>query len=397
MFLTKILFLILIIICIFFYILYIWDFAFVLLVIAVSLPIVMFVTTLITKFFLSAELAFSDNTAAKNENFPVQLCISNRSIFPLGKAEAYIEYYNIFNNEITNLELHLPVPARNSQRVTFKLNSKFCGIIKIKCACIKIYDPLRIFCFKTCKNISTEITVMPDNHDISGLSVCNDHVNEESNSFSEYTSGDDPSEVFDLRDYIPGDKLNRIHWKLSSKKDNLIVKEYSLPTDASSMIFLDLKCYEDSAYTLPVFDTLIETLFSLSGFMLQNERCHTIAFYNSIQNCFTKYNVSNEEDLSITVREIIRSFNDNLFCESPDRFFNEYQLNSLSSFTFISSSSELSFFSNIDDNVEADIKNALIVVKSKDSALENISKHTDINTIPVVIGRISSSIKDIEV
>ena len=100
MLLTKILFLILIIICIFFYILYIWDFAFVLLVIAVSLPIVMFVTTLITKFFLSAELAFSDNTAAKNENFPVQLCISNRSIFPLGKAEAYIEYYNMFLQEI---------------------------------------------------------------------------------------------------------------------------------------------------------------------------------------------------------------------------------------------------------------------------------------------------------
>lgn len=396
MLLTKILFLILIIICTFFYILYIWDFALVLLVISLSLPLVMFVSTFITKFFLHADFALSDDTASKNENFPVQLCISNRSIFPLGKAEAYIEYYNVFNNQITPLELHMPVPARNSQRVTFKLNSKFCGIIKIRCAYIKIYDPLRIFCFKTCRNISTEIAVMPDNHDISGLTICTGHVNEESDSFSEHTPGDDPSEVFDLRDYVPGDKLNRIHWKLSSKKDNLIVKEYSLPTDVSSMILLDLKCYEDSAYTLPVFDTLIETLYSLSGFMLENERSHIIAFYNSRQNCFSEHTVANEEDLANTLRELVYSFNDNLFCEPPDVFFNEHQLNSLSSFTFITSSSESSFLSYIDDNIDADIKNAVIVVKSKDPALENIRKHTAINKIPVIIGRVSSSIKDIE-
>ena len=49
MIITKILFLLLIIICIFFYILYIWDFSLILMIIFMALPAVMFVTSLITK------------------------------------------------------------------------------------------------------------------------------------------------------------------------------------------------------------------------------------------------------------------------------------------------------------------------------------------------------------
>ena len=176
----------------------------------------------------------------------------------MGKAEAHIEYYNVFNNQITSFELYLPVQARNSQRVTFQISSKFCGIIKIQNSELILFDPLRIFKFRTGRNIRTEVAVVPSGYEISGTINYTDRVNEESENFSEYRPGDDPSEVFDLREYVPGDKLNRIHWKLSSKKDEFIVKEFSLPIDVPCVVFLDLKCYEDSDYTLPVFDTLVE-------------------------------------------------------------------------------------------------------------------------------------------
>lgn len=37
--------------------------------------------------------------------------------------------------------------------------------------------------------------------------------------------GYDFSEITGIREYIPGDKLQNIHWKLSTKKDELMVKE----------------------------------------------------------------------------------------------------------------------------------------------------------------------------
>ncbi|MDE7137442.1 MAG: DUF58 domain-containing protein [Ruminococcus sp.] len=396
MILTKILFLILIVICVFFYILYVWNFSLILLIIFVTLPIVMFVTTLITKHMIKAEFAVQNKTTPKNSSFPVQLCVTNKSIFPIGKAEAHIEYYNIFNNQINEFELLFPVQARNTQRITFQLSSKYCGILKIRSAYIDIYDPLRIFKFRTGKNVQAEIAVMPEIHEVNGAISYTDRESEESSVFSENTAGDDPSEIFDLRDYINGDKLNRIHWKLSSKKDELIVKEYSMPVDVPCMLFLNLKCYEDSEYTLPVFDTLVETLISVSQFMIENERIHTIVYYNSETRDFSEVNITSPEILAATVRNLILSISDNLYCEPPERYFQINSNISLSSFTFITSVPNTAVLHYIEENVDADIRNSVVVVKSPESAAEACSGLSELNTVPVVIGRITSSIKDIE-
>jgi len=392
----KLLFIVLIIICAVFYVMYIWNFALVLLIIISALPVVMFVTTLITKHLMEVSFSVKNETAPKNENFPVQIRIKNRSIFPIGKAEAHIEYYNVFNNQINTFELYMPIQAMNSQSVTFQLSSKFCGIVKIKCACIYISDPLRIFKFKTGKNMQSEIAVLPEGHEISGSVCCSDRINEESLVFSETKAGDDPSEVFDLRDYHAGDKLNRIHWKLSSKKDEFIVKDYSLPVDIPATLFLNLRCYEDSKYTLPVFDTLIETLVSVSQFMLENERIHSIAYFNEKENRFVERIVYDSESLSQIISELIFSINDNMYCEQPEIYFFDNENLSLSSFTFITSVPDTNILAYIDEKVDADIKNAVIVVKNQEQSQSISEGFAELNTIPITIGRITSSVKDIQ-
>lgn len=396
MVITKILFLLLIVICIFFYILYVWNFSLILLIIFVTLPVVMFVTTLITKLSTKTEFAVQSKTTPKNTSFPVQLCITNNSIFPVGKAEAHIEYYNIFNNQINEFELLFPLQARNTQRVTFQLSSKYCGILKIRSVYINIYDPLRMFRFRTGKNITTEIVVMPEIHEINGAIDYTDREIEESSVFSENTAGDDPSEVFDLRDYVMGDKLNRIHWKLSSKKDELIVKDYSMPVDVPCMLFLNLKCYEDSEYTLPVFDTLVETLISVSQFLIENERIHTIVYYNASMREFCETDITSPEILAQTVKNLIISISDNLYCEPPEKYFQTNSNISLSSFTFITSAPDTPVLHYIEENIDADIRNAVVIVKSPENAADACAGLTELNTIPVVIGRITSSIRDIE-
>ena len=51
--------------------------------------------------------------------------------------------------------------------------------------------------------------------------------------------GDDPSEVFQLREYQQGDDVRRIHWKLSSKLDKLILRESSQTVDRSLLVYWD--------------------------------------------------------------------------------------------------------------------------------------------------------------
>jgi len=396
MLLTKILFLVLIIVCFFFHILYLGDFALVLLIIMIMLPVIMFAITYYTKKKIRVEFAVKDKVVAKGQSFPVQLVVTNTGIFPVGKAEAHIEYYNVFNNQITTFELYLPIQSRNSQRVTFQISSRFCGIIKIKNSQLVIFDPLRIFKFKTAKNIHTEVAVIPEGQDIDGTINYTDRINDESDNFSEHKPGDDPSEVFDLREYIPGDKLNRIHWKLSSKKDEFIVKEYSLPIDVPCMLFLNLKCYDDSDYTLPVFDTLVESLLSVSQFLIANERAHQVVYFNAKQKDFVERNIENTEMLGDMIKELVLSVNDNLYCESPEAYFTEHNIAPLSSFTFITSVPDTNILEYIDEEVDADLKNSIVVVKDSDDGMKVQSDYKGMNIIPVAIGRISASIKDIE-
>ena len=43
-----------------------------------------------------------------------------------------------------------------------------------------------------------------------------------------------------IREYVPGDAYNRIHWKTSARQGELLVKEFELEQTADVLIFLDL-------------------------------------------------------------------------------------------------------------------------------------------------------------
>lgn len=102
--------------------------------------------------------------------------------------------------------------------------SKHCGCVSITAKYAKIYDftgiffiPIKLDC-----NISCDImpktkkpSVLPDSSKISILGY-----KPKNGGFSDY---------YELRQYQSGDSLKNIHWKLSSKYDDLIVREPSTP------------------------------------------------------------------------------------------------------------------------------------------------------------------------
>lgn len=51
--------------------------------------------------------------------------------------------------------------------------------------------------------------------------------------------GNDPSEMYDIREYVPGDDIRSIHWKLSSKTDSLILREPSNPSHYRVAVLAD--------------------------------------------------------------------------------------------------------------------------------------------------------------
>ena len=60
-----------------------------------------------------------------------------------------------------------------------------------------------------------------------------------SDVYAEDRPGPDQSQTYELRDYRSGDSLRSIHWKLSSRSDNWIVREGSWPVGQSLLLLLE--------------------------------------------------------------------------------------------------------------------------------------------------------------
>lgn len=61
----------------------------------------------------------------------------------------------------------------------------------------------------------------------------------DSDIYSAEKPGSDPGEIFAIREYIPGDSIRQIHWKLSEKCDKTMVREFGLQVVNDMLVLLE--------------------------------------------------------------------------------------------------------------------------------------------------------------
>ena len=90
----------------------------------------------------------------------------------------------------------------------------------------------------------------------------------ESDEYSATRPGNDPGEVFGVREYIPGDPIQRLHWKLSQKTDQLMVREFGLPVLRQCAVLAETT----SSKSRPeLHDMVAEIVFSLAESMFMKQ------------------------------------------------------------------------------------------------------------------------------
>ncbi len=137
---------------------------------------------------------------------------------------------------------------------------------------------------------SATITVMPKLYEIPLILTPNAMIfNGDSDEYHSEKSGDDPSEIFNVREYRDGDKIRSIHWKQSAKADTLMVKEMSLPLGSSVGLIIN---------STGNLDLILDYIACLS-FTLINQGCiHTVIWFDSKRNVIRKETLSDLDGLN---------------------------------------------------------------------------------------------------
>lgn len=293
----KTAYIILLIISALFAVLYLGSFSVILFCVLIILPILLWLSLLYIRFSLDVTIETGNILFHRNTPQVINLVIKNRSFLPVGKAAALIVFSGAAINDAIPVSLSFPIPAKNTTTVQLNISVPHCGLNNITLKHLQITDYIRLFSHKIRYKAETSVFVLPSAVDLNySLNIPCSPSDEESNIYSKLRPGDDPSEVYQIREYRPGDMPKRIHWKLSSRTDTTWVKEYSLPICQKTAILIDYSYLDSSSADL--MDIALDAAYSLARALIKQEIPTTIYWISSQSDKIIWNDVNSDADIN---------------------------------------------------------------------------------------------------
>lgn len=289
-----------------FVILYVDSLSLLLFLVVLALPVLMFLLLLLARVLTRITVELDRQVATVGEAVPLRFHIRNLSFVALPGIRAKVLYSGGFLGGASKNEITFPLNAMTKQTVTCDLESDHIGVVKLSIGDIILQDYLRLFSLKIKVRQEYEVTFMPEILPAQMDLRPNTLMNDDSDVFSKTKKGDDPSEVFAIRDYVGGDKLNRIHWKLSSKADTLMVKDYSLPINNKVVLLLELGAPEGEKQLYEV-DAVVQAAISISNFLCEAEILHDLCWYDAGSERFFNEEIKDRDDMYAALGMILAS------------------------------------------------------------------------------------------
>lgn len=263
---AKLLYAALLVISILFFVLYRGKLSFELLVFTILFPLPFWISVTWLKRAMKTELYHSKEPILKGQFFQWIVQIGNRSIFSCANAQMTFEYHSSLTDTTRELTVIVPVMARNTQRIRMTFHTVTCGMMQLTLKKIEIYDALCLFRRTLRFEKKDTVVVMPE----PSAMIPTEwppvpQPDADTSEYSKTKSGDDPSEIFDLHQYREGDLISRIHWKLSSKLDTMMVKEYSLPISSGCLLMADYRHIDETPVSALRVDAMLSAMFAAAA------------------------------------------------------------------------------------------------------------------------------------
>ena len=212
------------------------QFYFLVLVLMVAGPILSAMSVWVLRHYLQVEIHHAqDSYGVQGETAYFTIQIKNPTWFVSLDTKLIVNVENTLMETIGQQVFSVPVHAGKGYTLTLPVVATYPGLLKISVSRVYIKDLMGFFRLKKNVEQTAELSILPRAvTDIAYEKTALEQGMLESEESSK--RGNDFSDVQEVREYIPGDKLMSIHWKLSAKTDELLVKELSLPVGSREYV-----------------------------------------------------------------------------------------------------------------------------------------------------------------
>ena len=290
-------------------------FSLLLLLTGLFLPAVSILFGVLSRGGLTAELAVPAGLS-RGDTAEIRTIFHNSSFFPVALASAELNVHNALTGTDLTQKIRCPVSGRGSDEVQVLAQQCETGQVFITLDHVSTRDLFGLVRFPAENRLRRVFLVEPD-HLPTEVDVSEVRETEgESERFSKREPGRDVSETFDVRPYVPGDEPRAVHWKLSAKSGDLVIRRFVKPINYSVVLLVELAEADPRA-----LEACVCYAANFSRGLLDCGIMHTFAWFDGGADEYCSFNVSSYEDLDAAVFRLVCSAAHGEEDSSGARFF----------------------------------------------------------------------------
>ena len=216
---------------------------------------------------LTITSSLTESTVQRGEDIVLEICVRYGGWIPI--APPSVEIAAGPDRPAQTLKL-TGLPGKD-QRLTMNYHAAHVGVTNPGIRRVVISDLLGMFTVeKTPQTQSGELIVLPLPFDVGELT----YAAGDSGSESMARAAEDITSPAEIRTYQQGDAMKKIHWKLSMRKQELMVRRFEAPVMPDALVLLD--CSQpprtaDENAQLDLRDALLETAASVMQQNIQTD------------------------------------------------------------------------------------------------------------------------------
>lgn len=214
---------------------------------------------------IRAEIVLPCHRVGKNTDVAVDIRILNPVRIVGFAIDLTYRWENIFTGSTEEGKEKLWAAPGKGGGFKVLLNSRYAGRLRVSAEECRVYDPLHIFYLIYHAEKDSEVLAWPAftaGEDTEEVYACIEGFPRENESRKR---GVEYNPDYEIREYIPGDELKSIHWKLSAKQGAMMVRERLAAGREKVNVLLPLGEKPDEN------DALMEALYGMCRLLLSKE------------------------------------------------------------------------------------------------------------------------------
>ena len=199
---------------------------------------------------------------------------------------------------------------KKEDSMVIQYETQYAGLYELRIKKIRLYSSFSLLSRVIRSDLRERFFVMPEyNEEFACIDRLPMQTEGESDTFLSHKEGSDPTEILGFRDYHPGDKSNRINWKVTVKTGRFMVPQYGFPIACDIGIMIDAAHLDEKSV-----GWILEILYSLFIQLTSRRRMCYVMWENDRSGLLVRKTMKKEEDIYETLYAVADTVNEHSIC-----------------------------------------------------------------------------------